>query len=219
MGNGVHDDIEVRSELRAALCPNPECGGLVIDTVMGDFDNSGEGEIHKAERLFPLEVERRLPLDPFIDEKYASLAQEANLIRTRSPRAAAVLLRHCIELMLMDRGHKGGDLNALIDDASKATGEKVVSTILIQHLDLIRTVGKWGAHPKGLSVEPNEVDQLFDSVAIAFDVFILHPKKLADARRSADAKHAAKGMKPIIVRPAPSNDSPLPTSGSDEIPF
>ncbi len=191
-------------EIRAAQCPNSACGKWVIDEVNENrFDNGSQHEesLISFRRLYP-ELPHAREVNAMVPDAVASFVREASQIQQVSPRAAASLLRHCLEAVLVENGYgKAGEY--LNDLMKKAEADAMLPRSLIAHFQLLQQIGGFGSHAMGLPVESVEVDQLFESIDAAFDAFYIHPRKLADATKNVNEKLASINRKPMKDPNAP----------------
>lgn len=123
--------------------------------------------------------------------------EEANMILEASPKAAATLLRRCLQGMIHDfwKIHKN-NLNAEIT----ALQEKVTPTQW-EALDALRKIGNIGAHMEKdvnliIDIEPNEAKKLLQLIELLFEKWYIarHDEKalLSDIVGIADEKEAAR---------------------------
>lgn len=84
---------------------------------------------------------------------------EARLVKVNSPRAAAALLRLCVERLCQDLNAKGGTLNEMIGDLVKRGLDPEVQ----RALDVVRVTGGNSIHPGTMSPtdDPEVVEALF----------------------------------------------------------
>ncbi len=102
---------------------------------------------------------------------------EAALIASVSPRAAAALLRLCVQQLCIELGRPGKKLD---DDIGKLVAQGLAPSVQ-QMLDTVRVIGNSAVHPNAIDVEVNEqtVNGLFWCVnMIVFDM-ISKPKQAA----------------------------------------
>ena len=100
--------------------------------------------------------------------------EEARTIAADSPRAAAALLRLCIQKLCIHLGQPGKNLNddigALVANGLPAMAQK--------SLDVVRVVGNHSVHPGQMSLEDTGkvADKLFGLVNLVVEVMITQPK-------------------------------------------
>jgi hypothetical protein len=180
--------------LRVLYCPN--CRGPILLVVSS---HSTKPEEESAELVYPANSPRPLP-SKSVPEEIRKLYSEARSVELRSERAAAALLRGCLEMVLKDRGFNGNTLAERIDLARK---DSRVHKNLGEKLDIVREVGNFGLHATYeaagdlLRVEPHEVDALFNALSELFNVFYVEPEKHAHDLRGINEKLRSAGRKPI----------------------
>lgn len=123
---------------------------------------------------------------------------EARDVASISPRAAAALLRLCIEKLCKHLGEKGKDINADIG----ALVEKGLPKRIQQALDIVRVIGNHAVHPGALDLRDDHATAatLFELVnLIAYDR-ITQPKEID---RIFEEKIPEKTKEGISQRDAP----------------
>lgn len=107
-----------------------------------------------------------------VAEYYAEAAE----IFTRSPRAAAALLRLAIQVLCKHLGEKGKNIN---DDVA-ALVAKGLPKIVQQSLDVVRVTGNDAVHPGQIDTDdPAVVGSLFELVNIIVEYMIAMPKRVS----------------------------------------
>ena len=146
-----------------------------------------------------------LPAGPLADY------EEAASLSGRSPRAAAALLRVCIERLVDELEPEDEDLKEKFrkEDLNGKIGKLVANGLPVkaqQALDTVRCIGNNNVHP-GL-MDPNEnretVAQLFALVNIIVDSMITQPKAIADLFDT----QLTGGQKDQITRRDADSDAP-----------
>lgn len=101
---------------------------------------------------------------------------EASEIVSRSPRAAAALLRLGIQLLCMELGEKGKNIN---DDIASLV-KKGLPIIVQQSLDVVRVTGNDAVHPGTIDTDDQQVvETLFDLSNIIVEYMIAMPKRVS----------------------------------------
>ena len=106
----------------------------------------------------------------YIPEQIRKDYEEANLILERSPKAAATLLRRCLQGMIHDFwGIKEKNLNA---EVTQLKGK--VNLIQWQAIDGLRKIGNIGAHMEKdvnliVDIEPDEAKKLLRLIEMLLD--------------------------------------------------
>ena len=107
---------------------------------------------------------------------------EARKICNNSPRAAAALLRLCIQKLMPLLGEKGTNIN----DDIKSLVSKGLPVQIQQSLDCVRVIGNNAVHPGQLNIQDNPeiTHALFDLVNIIITVMITQPKQIENIYNS-----------------------------------
>ena len=115
---------------------------------------------------------------PDLPEQCRQDYEEAREIFQRSPRAAAAMLRLCVQKLCAELGGAGHNIN---DDIKKLVAEGLPVGIQ-QALDVIRVVGNNAVHP-GVMSEEDTVElgaALFKLINMIVENRITEPKNLAE---------------------------------------
>lgn len=110
-------------------------------------------------------------------EQIKQVYNEARAIFTHSPRASSALLRLAIQLVCVEKGLPGRDLNADIG----ALVKNGLSVQIQQSLDLVRVVGNNAVHPGQIVIEDNKdhIEKFFGLVNLIVDMLIVQPAKVS----------------------------------------
>ena len=157
----------------------------------------------KAELVVPSDA----PVEPphtELPENCAVDYREARDIFTKSPRAAAALLRLCIQKLMPQLGEKGANIN----DDIKSLVSKGLPVAVQQSLDYCRVVGNNAVHPGEIDLNdsPEVAQHLFAMINFIVEDRISRPKeieilylKLPEAAREAIEKRDGKTTGPTPV--------------------
>lgn len=109
------------------------------------------------QRLYPAVVPACVSSpNPDLPEECVSVYMEAALVFSHSPRAAAALLRLCLQLLLEHCGRKGPkeDINAAI---GRAVAANDLPDYIGAFMDYVRVKGNDAAHANNLAINPVEL--------------------------------------------------------------
>jgi Domain of unknown function (DUF4145) len=121
--------------------------------------------------------------------KVAELYREAGEIFSRSPRAAAALLRLGIQVLCNELGEKGKNIN---DDIASLVF-KGLPVIVQQSLDLVRVTGNDAVHPGQIDTDnPEVVANLFGLTNVIVEYMIALPNKVSGLYKNLPAQKLAE---------------------------
>ncbi|MCP4648597.1 MAG: DUF4145 domain-containing protein [PVC group bacterium] len=131
---------------------------------------------YKEKMIVPFEA----PVPPphtDIPQRCISEYNEARDIVARSPRAAAALLRLCIQKLMSELGEKGKNINEDIGELVK----KGLPIEVQQALDFCRVIGNNAVHPGEieLSDNPDIAYSIFEMINFIVEDRITRPNKIA----------------------------------------
>jgi hypothetical protein len=121
-----------------------------------------------------------------LPEDCQAIYLEARNVFPHSARAAAALLRLCIELLVEHLGEKAKDLNTTIANMVKNGLDPVIQ----KALDICRVVGNNAVHPGEIAFDdsPEIAIKLFDLVNYITEDRITKPKRIKDLYESLPEK-------------------------------
>lgn len=149
---GVEEEYKYASFIiHSFKCANNDCGRICV--------TSFNAKTKEQFDILPQVTMKHYP--EYIPEQIRRDYEEANLILERSPKAAATLLRRCLQGMIHDFwGIKEKNLNA---EVTQLKGK--VTHIQWQAIDGLRKIGNIGAHMEKdvnliIDIEPDEAKKL-----------------------------------------------------------
>lgn len=189
--NGLHPIPEIYQEssftIHTFKCNNSSCERIAVTAI-----NRTTG---KQIDLVPQVTMRHYP--EYIPEQIRQDYEEANMILESSPKAAATLLRRCLQGMIHDYwGIHEKNLNAEIS----ALKDKV-SAAQWKAIDALRKVGNIGAHMEKdvnliIDIDADEAKKLLKLIELLFEKWYIarHDEEmlLADIVEIADEKTAER---------------------------
>lgn len=114
--------------------------------------------------------------NPEMPDNVKKIYLEAASIHTKSPRGSAALLRLGIQLLCIDLGGEGKNINADI----KKLVEKGLPLIVKESLDIVRVTGNEAVHPGVIDTDdPDTVMHLFELLNVIVEYMIALPKKVS----------------------------------------
>ncbi|RYX94007.1 MAG: DUF4145 domain-containing protein [Comamonadaceae bacterium] len=149
-------------------------------------------------QIFPRAVASPMP-HPDLPENCAAVYLEARNVVGDSSKAAAALLRLCVQHLLVHLGGKGKNLD---DDIAKLVKEGLAVQVK-DALDICRVVGNNAVHPGEINLDddPAMAGQLFELINFIVRETIERQKRLAEmvdrlpqGARDAIAKRDAKAL-------------------------
>jgi hypothetical protein len=162
-----------RNRLRIAKCAHCDNCSVWVD----------------GNRVFPC-TGNAPPLNAHMPEPVKRCYAEASGVVFLSPRAAAALLRLGIQLLCVELGEKGKNIN---DDIA-ALVKKGLPEIVQQSLDVVRVTGNDAVHPGTIDTDdPDVVTKLFDLTNIIVEYMIALPQRVSGLYSSLPAS-SLKGI-------------------------
>lgn len=193
--------------ISAIGCSAKGCGKHSVLVTLGEaeYKNSNwrlvdNGGIYFSQIIYPQGAAK--PQPEYIPQPLRDDYREACLIRDLSPKAAATLVRRCLQGMIRDfAGISKGTLFAEIDALRKAVDDRTAPETIthdhIEAIDAVRGIGNIGAHMEKdiniiVEVDPGEAQALIDLVEMLFEEWYVarykRRAKLDGIKAMADAK-------------------------------
>lgn len=114
--------------------------------------------------------------NPVMPESVRKLYLEAASIMSKSPRGAAALLRLAIQILCVELGESGKNIN---EDIKKLV-KKGLPEIVQQSLDIVRVTGNDAVHPGQIDTDDiNVTNNLFELTNIIVEYMIALPQKVS----------------------------------------
>lgn len=183
----VDHDYETRFRIYTVRCTNKKCQGICVVGI-NEYDG------HQVD-IMPQHVFRRFP--EYIPQAIRADYEEACQIITLSPKAAATLLRRCLQGMIRDfHGIKKG---RLIDEIAELQGH--IPPFQWNAIDSLRKLGNIGAHMEKdvnliIDIEIEEAIRLLQLVEMLVEQWYInrHDQEELCARitATADSKEAQR---------------------------
>jgi hypothetical protein len=197
-------DVEPRIEKRLEAVKCPLCKELtvVVYTRPLEEGDDPEGPLWRDPEVVYPATDPDPVLPAKVPSNVSAVFVEASRVRARSDRAAAVLLRWCLQLALHAQEFPGKDLFHQIDAAKGR-----VPSRLWTKLHYVRKVGQYAAHPTDatgsgtyeqlLEVHPGEVEALFAALREFFEEMWARPDQDAEDLERLNKKLTAAGLQPL----------------------
>lgn len=205
----LDEDIDGHWAVYYMICPNPDCGKMIIEIAQGnDWGKESPEEaynylldIQSRTTVYPLVITRNFA-QRGIGDKFWNDYEEACRTLAVSPKASAALSRRCLQNILRDKaGVKKGDLSKEIQQVID-TGN--LPSLLADSIDAIRNIGNFAAHPTKdkstgeiVEVEPGEAEWLLDVLEDLMDFYFIQPQKAAERKAELNKKLEAVGKPPM----------------------
>lgn len=179
----------------AVVCANARCKKLYLYTALWKLklEHESWGNLVKDKtierfQLLPKSFAKQQP--NYIPDNIRNDYYEACAIRNLSPKAAATLIRRCIQGIIRDFcGIKKGrlvdeinELRKLIDENKAPQG---VTQDTVEAIDHVRQIGNIGAHMEKdinviIDVDPDEAQRLIELAEILFDEWYIARQRRTD---------------------------------------
>lgn len=204
--NNTEGDIGVK--ISATVCANPDCGMTAIDGELHHLTVNPAGVFSRRRldswNLRPDKNSKAKTLPNYIPAPLIEDYEEACRIRDLSPKAAATLIRRCIQGMIRDfcgirKNTLAKEIESLSDLVKAGGAPKGVSEESVDAMDHVRGIGNIGAHMEKdidliIPVDPGEVQVLIELTESLFDEWYIARHKrdarFAEVRRIMDEKKA-----------------------------
>lgn len=192
-------------------CPNPQCRNetIIVQAYKNLSRHNVETRFHQ--RVYPPPVGKRYgtpPVPASIVEDYT----EAYQILTRSPKAAATLVRRAMQGVIRHfYGVSKGTLYAEIDAI-----KDVAEPTLWQAMDNVRKIGAIGAHMDRdidliVNIEPGEAEKLLELLEVMIDeTFVAKQKRderIKAVNEIAVGKAAERAAQKSAAEDGPDSDN------------
>ncbi len=200
--------IQTSYATQAYACTNPDCKRISLSLDLYGFVYTGDhGRQRKylTHRLLPKSSSK--PQPNYIPYALRVDYDEACSIRDLSPKAAATLVRRCLQSMIRDfcnirdkrtLNDEIKALKALVDSGHAPSG---VSEESVEAIDQVRGIGNIGAHMHKdidliVEVDPDEAQVLIELVEMLFDEWYVaryqRQERLERIKNIAETKLEAK---------------------------
>jgi hypothetical protein len=201
------EDTQAHWSLYTMICPNPDCGKMIIKLAAGTPEKTypnrivGIKDIRYELTVNPL-TSSRPPVPKEVDEKFATDYKEACLVLKFSPKASAALSRRCLQNILREKAHVKP--SPLYQEIQQVIDNRSLPSHLSASIDAIRSIGNFGTHPiKSTStgaiieVEVGEAEWTLDVLESLFDFYFVQPAILQMKKDALNKKLEDSG-KPLM---------------------
>jgi hypothetical protein len=190
-------------ELRAVECPI--CSKLIISIDVPGPKLGDKIPTRVRPTIWPQTPAVNIPED--VPSEIARDYREAVAVRDRSQRAAAALLRRCLQATLIDAGDVKENAY-LVDQIEEALPN--LPGYLADDVDAIRAVGNFAAHPQKsedperlVEVEEDEVEWSLEVLFRLFDFYYVSRPRSEKRREKLNQKLEAAKKPPLKRRRPP----------------
>ncbi len=170
-------------QVESATCPNCDDLIVIVRHGRGEKHKRGTGEYESLnlveetnqEIIFPRSSSAPMPTEDMPEEIKGEYL-EARLVVDASSRAAAALLRLCVQKLMPLLGEKGKNIN---DDIASLV-QKGLPVEIQQALDSLRVIGNESVHPGEINLNDDRKTALllFDLINFIVDRMITQPAKI-----------------------------------------
>jgi hypothetical protein len=213
----IEENVEgpLGATLSVISCANPKCLKTSVELSVGSMSQGVNGRSYfdrtkptlVSGRIIPAGRSKQFP--SFIPAALLEDYKEACLIKNLSPKAAATLVRRCLQGMIRD--FCGITKARLVDEVAELkklveadAAPKGVSIETVEAIDHVRGIGNIGAHMEKdidqiIPVEPDEAATLIELVEMLFEEWYIarhrREERLAQIKGTAKQKAAIKASK------------------------
>lgn len=217
LGCGLEDQAEGNLVLQAEStgCANDECAKTTIHVVIGPgYYRDGYKLNPSKSPIFEQSLRPQgtaKPQPDFIPEPLRDDYYEACLIRDLSPKAAATLIRRCLQGMIRNfagiaKPTLAKEIEALRKAIDDGSADRAISSESVDAIDQVRGIGNIGAHMEKdidliIEVDPGEAQALIELVEMLFEEWygarhrrqarLEHIASIAEAKRQAKSAEVA----------------------------
>lgn len=168
LSGSYHDHLKVSYIIHSFKCANKDCGEICVTAL--------NAETNAQLDILPQVTMKHYP--EYIPEPIRRDYEEASLILERSPKAAATLLRRCLQGMI----HDFWKINEKNLNAEITRLKEKVSPTLWQAMDGLRKIGNIGAHMESdvnliIDIEPDEAKKLLRLIEMLFEKWYVERHK------------------------------------------
>ncbi|MCX6682150.1 MAG: DUF4145 domain-containing protein [Methanoregula sp.] len=199
----LYPDCEGAKRIDQTICS--ECGKSSIFLQLGTHTTAGgqlvDSLVEKTLLVYP-KGSMRPPCPIEVPDDFSEDYKEACLVLGDSPKASAALSRRCLQHILREKANVTP--SELSKEIQEILDRKVLPSHLSEHLDAVRNIGNFAAHPNKskitgeiTSVEPGEAEWCLDVVEGLFDYYFVQPAITAKKRAALDKKLADAGKPPM----------------------
>jgi len=181
---------------QAYACGNPQCRRISLTfDLFGFVSQNGMGAQRVYQKIQVLPRSSSKPQPDYIPLALREDYEEACAIRDLSPKAAATLVRRCLQGMIrdfcniVDKPTLHQEIKALKDLIAEGRAPSGVNEETVEAIDQVRGIGNIGAHMEKqidliVDVDPNEAQLLIELVEMLFkDWYVARHERQERLRR------------------------------------
>jgi hypothetical protein len=217
-------DGELILQRTAVGCSNPDCLKSTVHVKIGTGYHNGQGYVFEEApdvlfNQFVVPQGTAKPQGSYVPKALVEDYTEACLIAELSPKAAATLIRRCLQGMIRD--FAGISKDRLIDEikalrlsVDEGTADRAVSIESVDAIDAVRSIGNIGAHMERnineiVEVDAGEAQALIELVEMLFEEWYGARQKRRDRLASVQTIKAGKDAAKSANKSASSGDTIL----------